>query len=71
MRCAGSQSARKGGVVQPRDTCTKTAEPVIYMLWAKHLESHAPSYFSLDAYPDRPPDLVPVHLIEDTMIDIV
>ena len=37
------------------------------VLRAKHLEARAPTAASLDSYPDQPPELVPVDIIDDTV----
>ena len=36
------------------------------VLRTKHLEARAPTLASLDSYPDRPPQLVPVNITDDT-----
>ena len=52
------------------DACTKTVDPVIDVLQAKHPKAPAPSYSILEAYPSRPLNLVPIDPIEDTVIDV-
>ena len=44
-----------GGVLQPRDRCTKTGNRVMEVLRAKHPEAWKPTTASLESYLDRPP----------------
>ena len=37
------------------------------VLCTKHLKACTPTAASLDSYPDRPPDLVPVNITDDTV----
>ena len=62
---------KKESEMLPRYLCTKIDGPVLEMLWGKHPESCAPLYISLDAYPGRPPELVPVKPTEDIVIEVV
>ena len=57
-------------MIQPGDSFSKTGKPVLDVLWSKHQWDRAPSTTSLDAYPIRPPELVPVGLTEDTVIEV-
>ena len=54
-----------GGVLQPGERCTKTGERVAEVLRSKHLEAWAPTAAILDSYPDRPPELANVDIIDD------
>ena len=63
--------SEKGGLIYPRYACTKTGEPVLDVLRAKHPEACAPSASSINAYPSRPPDLAHVNLSEETVIEIL
>ena len=56
-----------GGVLQPRDRCTKTGDRVMQVLSSKHPEAQTPTVSSLDSYPDRPPELTPVDITDDTV----
>ena len=56
--------------MKPRDACTKTGETVLDVLQAKNPEAHAPSDIILAVYHGRPPELVSVELIEDTVIQV-
>ena len=54
-------------MLQPADLCTKTGEKVIEVLRTKHLDACPSTTASLDTYPDRPLDLVPVDITDDTV----
>ena len=41
------------------------------VLRAKHPEAQTPTAASLDSYPDRPPDLTPVDITDDTVTAVV
>ena len=56
-----------GGVLQPGDRCTKTGDWVMEVLLSKHPEAWAPTTASSDSYPDHPPELAPVDIIDDTV----
>ena len=56
-----------GGVLQPRDRCTKMGNWVMEVLRAKHLEARTRTAASLYSYPDRPPELTPVDITKDTV----
>ena len=56
-----------GGVLQPGYRCTKTGDRVMEVLRAKHPEAQTPTAASLDSYPDRPPELTPVDITNDTV----
>ena len=60
----------KGGVMQPRDACTKTDELVIGVLCYKQPDACSYSDSNLSAYPGQPPDLVLVKLTKDTVIEV-
>ena len=57
----------KGGVLLPEDKCTKTGEYVMEVLHTKHLDARPPSAAILDAYPNNPPYMVPVDIIDDAV----
>ena len=48
--------------MHPSDACSNTGEPFLDVLWGKHPEARAPLSIILNAYPGRPPELVPVAL---------
>ena len=56
-----------GGVLQAGERCTKTGDRVMEVLRAKHPESRTPTAASLYSYPERPPELVPVEITDDTV----
>ena len=56
-----------GGVFQPGERCTKTGDRVMEVLCSKHPEARTPTAASLDSYPDRPPELTPVVITDDTV----
>ena len=58
------------GVLQPGYRCTKTGEKVMEVLCTKHQEARTPTSDSLDSYPDRPPELVPVDITDDTVMAV-
>ena len=60
-----------GGVLQPGDRCTKTGDRVMEVLRAKHPEARTPTAVSLESYPDRPPELTPVDITNDTVTAVV
>ena len=55
-----------GRVLQPGYRCTKTGDRVMEVLRAKHPEAWTPTAASLDSYPDRPPELSPANITDDT-----
>ena len=57
----------KGGVLQPAEQCTKTGGTVMEVLRTKRLEFRPPTSDSLELYPDRPPELVPVDVTNNTV----
>ena len=61
----------KGGIMHPGDACSNTGKPVLDVIVSKQPEAHAPSSTSLDAYPGRPPELVPVNFLDGTVIEVV
>ena len=56
-----------GKVLQPRDRCTKTGDWVVEVLRSKHPEAWTPTAASLYSYPDRPRELTPVDIMDDTV----
>ena len=56
-----------GGVLQPGDRCKKTGDRVMEVLRAKHLEARKPTAASLYSYPDRPLELTPVEITDNTV----
>ena len=57
-------------MLQPEERCTKTGERVMEVLCNKYPEARPPPATSLDSYPDRPPELVPVDITENTVIEV-
>ena len=60
-----------GRVLQPGHRYTKTGDRVMEVLHAKHPEARTPTAASLDSYPDRPPELSPVDITDDTLTAVV
>ena len=56
-----------GGVLQPGDRCTKTGDRVMEVLRAKNPEAWTPTAEILDSYPDRPLELTPADITQDTV----
>ena len=48
----------------PEEQCTKTGERVLEVLHAKHPDARPPSAACLDAYPGKPPEMVPVGITD-------
>ena len=59
-----------GGVPQPAERCTNTGERVMEVLRTKHPEAHSQTTASLDLYLDRLPELVPVDITDDTVMEV-
>ena len=57
----------KVGVLHPGDWCTKMGHQVMEVMFSKHSEAQAPTTASLDSYLDRPLDLAPVAITDDTV----
>ena len=55
------------GVLQPGDQCTKTGYQVMEVLRDKHPEARTPTVANLDSYHDRPPELTPVDITDNTV----
>ena len=55
------------GILQPGERCTKTGWRVMEVLRTKRLEACPPTAASLDSYPYRPPELVPVDITNNTV----
>ena len=51
----------------PEETCTKTGERVMEVLCTKNPYARLPSMERLDAYPDNPPEIVPVYITDDVV----
>ena len=60
-----------GGILQHTELCTSTGERVMEVLRTKHTEACPLAAASLESYPDRPLDLVPVDTTGDTNPDVV
>ena len=58
-------------MLQPTELCTKTGDRVMGLLHTKHPDSRPPTAASLDTYPDRPPELVPVDITDNTVPEVV
>ena len=51
----------------PRDKFTNNGERVMEVLHTKHPDSRPPSATSLDAYPNNPPEMVPVNITDNVV----
>ena len=60
-----------GGILQSGERCKKMGERVMEVLRTKHPEACTPTASSLDSYSDRPPDLVPVDITDNTVTEVV
>ena len=59
-----------GRVLQPGDRCTKTGDRVTEAFQSKHPQDRTQITESLDSYPDRPPELTPVEITDDTVTEV-
>ena len=59
-----------GGVLQPAELCTKTWEKFMEVLRTKQPDARTPTGAIMDIYPDRPPELVPVDITENTVTEV-
>ena len=57
----------KGGVLLPEDKCKKMGERVIEVLRTKHPDTRPLSVAILDAYPNNPPEMVPVDITDNVV----
>ena len=55
----------KGGVLLPEEKCMKKGEQVMEVMRTKHPDARPPPAASLDAYPNNPPEMVPVNITEN------
>ena len=62
--------SKTGGVLHPGDRCTKTGDQVMEVLRSNHPEARTPTAASLDSYPNRPLDLTPVDITDDTVTEV-
>ena len=49
------------------EQCTKTGDRVLEVLHAKNPDGRPPSAACLDAYPGKPPKMVPVDITDDVV----
>ena len=54
--------AGEGGFLLTEDKCMKTGERVMEVLRTKNPDARPPSAACLDAYPNNPPEMVPVDI---------
>ena len=57
----------KWGVLLPEEKCMKTRERVMEVLRTKHPDARPLSAACLDAYPNNPPEMVPVDITNDVV----
>ena len=60
-----------GGVLNPKELCTKTGESMMEVLRTKHLDAQPLTATSLNTYPDHPPEIVPVDINNNTVMEVV
>ena len=58
------------GVLQPAELCTKNGERVMELLHTKHPKVCPLAAASLESYSDRPPELLPVDITNDTVTEV-
>ena len=51
------------------EQCTNIGERVLEVLCTKYPEAHPPTVAILELYPDRPPEIVPVDITDDTVTE--
>ena len=51
-----------GVLLQTEEMCTKTGERVMEVMHTKHMDTLTSSTATLDTYPDRPLDIVPMDI---------
>ena len=57
----------KAGVFQTGDICPKTGKPVLEVLFSKHPGACPLTAVSFEAYGDKSPEFLPVHVIDKTV----
>ena len=57
-------------MLQPGDRCKKTGDRVLEVLCAKHPDARTPTAACLRSYTGRPPELIAVDIIDDTMASV-
>ena len=57
-------------MLQLADLCTNTGEGVMEVLHIKHPDACPPTAASLDTYPERRPEIVPVDITNDTVVEV-
>ena len=57
----------KGGVLLPEEQRTKTGGRVLEVLHTKYPDARPPSAACIDAYPGKPPEMVPVDITYDVV----
>ena len=60
-----------GEVLHPRGWCTKTGDQVMEVLQSKQQEARTPTAASLDSYTDRPLELIPVDITDNTVTAVM
>ena len=54
-------------MLYPAERYTNTGERLMEVLCTKHPEARPPTAASLDSYPDHPPEIFPVDIIDNTV----
>ena len=60
----------KREVLLLEDKCTNTGERVMEVLRTKHPDARPPLSACLDAYPNNPPEMVPVDITNDVVLAV-
>ena len=59
-----------GDMLQPAERCTNNGERVMEVLRTKNPEACPPTAASMDSYPDRPTELIPVDIINNMVTEV-
>ena len=57
-------------MLQLEELCTKNRERMMEVLHTKNLDVRPPHTASMDTYPDQPPELVPVYITNETVMEV-
>ena len=58
-------------MLKPTKLCTETGERVMEVLHTKQPDACSPTTSSLDTYPERPPELLPVDITNGMVTEVV
>ena len=54
----------------PEEQCTKTGDRVLEVFHGKQPDARPPSAACLDAYPGKPPEMVPVEITDNVVLAV-